>query len=135
MASKSRDGNEVSSRKRQLRSGKASTVDCAAMEMQTCNRVKPTLKNSVPTAGKSRLGKRTRKEKTDADVQPPPKRVQSAERSKNADESSSSQHTTKRTRKALNKKECQGLCTFLNNVDISVLFDTARVKLSEQLLQ
>jgi len=82
MVLKSRDGNEVSSRKWQLRSRKASTVDCAAMEMQTCNRVKPTLKNLVPTAGKSRPGKRTQKEKIDADVQPPPKQVQSAEKSK-----------------------------------------------------
>ena len=55
------------------------------------HRVKPSL---LATAGKSRPGKRTRKKKTelvDVDVQPPSKRAQRDEKSKDADESYSSQ--------------------------------------------
>ena len=101
--------------------------------------MKSSSKNSklaAPTAGKSRSGKQTRKdaESVNADVQPPTKREHKRGKSKDIDKSLASQHPTKRTRKVLNKKERQGLCTFLNEVDASVLFDAARVKLSEQLL-
>ena len=146
MASKSTNGNdEISisnSCKKQLKSGTATVVDSIAA--RTRNRVKPSsksMKNSEQAAatttvnGKSRSGKqskRTCKEAESIDDDLPP--TKQPHKSKDNDQSSASQHTTKRTRKALNKKERQSLCKFLNEVDASVLFDAARVKLSEQLL-
>ena len=124
MASKSSNGNEISPQKRQLRSGNASMVHSTASRTQNCKRVKPSSKNAVSTV---RPGKQAYKkaELVDGDAKPPSKQVHKKEKSKDVGDFSYSQHPTKETRKVLNKKERLGLCSFLNKVDIFVLFDVA----------
>ena len=82
--------------------------------------------------------KQTRKEAMSIDIdeqsasKPVAKQTRKEAKSIDIDEQPASNPIAKKTCKVLNKKEMQGLCGFLNALDISVLIYAARIKLNEQ---
>ena len=83
--------------------------------------------------------KKTRKESDQPTTKAPAKRARKETKSaadaiEESEEQLSSRPPTKRARKALNKKERLALCSFLNEVDVSILMSVVRDKLDEQSL-
>ena len=149
MASKSTSGKDkakrqpvISANKQKTRNSNA-TLDGLAVK-SAAKRTRKEAKSIVDTdqSASKPSAKRTQKEAksiVDTDEQsaskPTAKRTRKEAKSiVDTDEQSASKHAAKRTRKVLNKKEKQGLCSFLNAVDISVLVYATRSKLNEQSL-
>ena len=78
--------------------------------------------------------KQTRKTLKSADVSSLSNSSSSKKQVSSSQAPEHSEPTRKRTRKTLNKKERQGLVDYINKVEVSVLSDVIRSKLSEQCL-